>query len=106
MPGRRTPWGVWIALIAGVPALIIAVVVIAANQPDPSQSDPSFDHSYQFGHDKLGPVAKIMVDSGRHAGSACEINVEDAFLAETVPAWWNPSMGRKGCMAYLSENEN
>lgn len=96
---RRIPWGVWVALIVGLPVLIIAVVAMLANQPD-----PSFGQSYQFGHDKLGPEAKQEADNGLGADFACQEFVNSAFDFEKAPAWWNPNMAEKGCIAYLSEN--
>lgn len=89
----------WVALIVGLPVLIIGVVAIVAKQ-----SDPSFAQSYQFGHDKLGPTAKEGADNGLGAEFACQQYVDSAFDFEKVPAWWNGNMAKKGCMAYLSEH--
>ena len=92
-----------IALLAGIPAVLIAVVVLVATVG--AHRDPGLDRSFQLGHDRAGPTAKTLQDNGVAALEACKEATYGLWDFEKAPTWWNVSMGVKGCNTYLSEGQ-
>lgn len=102
-----------IAVMVGLPLLIIVIVALVANHPD-----PSFSESYQYGHDQLGPVALQEINDAGIEGSvrACQLALSDGttIIGADVggrfvriprpPDSYDSSQGEKGCMTYVSEH--